>query len=155
MLQNMDSRLDEMNKNFDELKTSTERFDTRLDRMQHDIQQSRPAEEAGASGEKTGEREGDAAVNWRNGDIQFINRTGENSSANEEQLFSNNVEQGHLTLSMSGSSSRRRITDSSGRNENSSGESHAREIQSVAARAVSDGPVRLIYYCCSTHPLIR
>ena len=100
------------------------------------MQQSRPAVEAGASGEKTDEREGDAADSWRNGNIQFTNRRGENSSANEDQLFSNNMNQGHLALSISDSSSHRQTTDSGGRGESSSCESHTREMQSVTARAV-------------------
>ena len=87
-------------------------MDRHLDRLQHEMQQSHPAVEAGASG-KTGEWEGNAAVNWRNGDIQFTNRRGENSSANEKQLFSNNVERSHLALFDSDSSSRRQTTDSS------------------------------------------
>ena len=40
-----------------------ERLDGRLEGLQHEMQQSRPAVEAGACGEKTGEREGDAVVN--------------------------------------------------------------------------------------------
>ena len=36
-----------------------------------------------------------------------------------------------------GTSTRRQATDSSGKGENSSGESHTREMQSVAARAVN------------------
>ena len=40
-----------------------ERLDGRLGGLQHKMQQLRPAMEAGAKGEKTGEREEDTAVN--------------------------------------------------------------------------------------------
>ena len=58
------------------------------------------------------------------------------SDAQGKELFSNDLEQGHLALFKSGTSSRRPTTDSSGRVETSSGESHAREMQSVTARTV-------------------
>ena len=70
ILQKLDSRLEEINKKFDRQIDEMERAKRSrepLERLQHEMQQSRPTEEAGASGEKTGEREGDAVVNWRNG----------------------------------------------------------------------------------------
>ena len=85
-------------------------------------------------GEKTGERKEGAVVNVAHGDTLF-NRGSESpfASAREEQLFSNNEEQGHLALSKFGTSSRWKIADSR-RGDNSSGESHTSEMQSVAAR---------------------
>ena len=94
------------------------------------MQQSRPAVEEGACGEKTGERKEDDAVNGGHRDTLSINRGSESppASAREEQLFLNNVEQGRLALFKSGTSSHRQTIDSSGRGENSSGESYTREM---------------------------
>ena len=96
----------------------------------------RPAVETGAKGEKTGERKEGAIVNGRHGDTAF-NRGSESpsASAREEQLFSNNEEQGHLALFKSGTSNRRQVAGSR-RGEISSGELHTSEMQSVAARTV-------------------
>ena len=88
---------------------------------------------AGTSGEKTGGCEEDAAVSWTNGDIQFAKRKGENSSARAKN---ENLEQDHLALSKSGTSSRRQTMDSSGSGENFSGEPYTSEMQSAAARTV-------------------
>ena len=92
------------------------------------MQQSRPAVEAGACGEKTGERKEGAGVNRGHGDAPF-NRGSKSpsASAREEQLFSNIEEQGHLALFKSGTSSRRQIADSR-RGGISSGESPTSEI---------------------------
>ena len=56
-------------------------MDRHQDELQHEVRQSRLAMEAKARGEKTGEREGVAAVNGGDGDTPFTNRRGENSSA--------------------------------------------------------------------------
>jgi len=74
ILQKLDSRLEEMNKKFDRQIDEMERAKRSrepLEGLQHEMQQSRPTEEAGASGEKTGEREGDAVVNWRKTPLQM------------------------------------------------------------------------------------
>ena len=75
-------------------------------------------------------------MNGGHGDTPF-NRGSESpsASAREEQLFSNNEEQGHLALFKSGTSSRRQIADSR-RGEISSGELHSSDMQSVAERTV-------------------
>ena len=109
MLHKMNSHLDKM--------------DSRFDKMDE-------------QGEKTGERKEGAVVNGGHGDTPFI-RGGESpsASAREEQLFSNNEEQGHLALFKSGTSSRRQIADSR-RGEISSGELQTSDMQSVAERTV-------------------
>ena len=90
----------------------------------------------GEQGEKTGERKEGAVVNGGHGDTPFNRRSeSPSASAREEHLFSNNEEQGHLALFKSGTSRRWQIADSK-RGENSSGELHTSEMQSVAARAV-------------------
>ena len=71
-----------------------ERLNGRLEGLKHEMQHSRPTVEAGARGEKTGERKEDAVVNWKNGDIHFTNTRGESpsGSAQEKQVYLNNLE---------------------------------------------------------------
>ena len=88
-------------------------MEKRLDGRMHKMLQLRPAVETGAKGEKTGKRKEGAVVIGGHGDTPF-NRGSESpsASAREEQLISNNEEQGHLALFTSGTSSRWQIADS-------------------------------------------
>jgi len=107
-LQEIGRGFENMKERLDEIKKKTEE---RLEGLQHEMQQSSLAVEAGANGEKTGEREKDAVMNGRDGDTSFTNK-GQRLQANapKELLFSNNQEQGHLALSKTGSPSRRQTT---------------------------------------------
>ena len=67
-------------------------------------------------------------MNGGDGDTSVTQRGQRLISDAQEELFSNNVK--------TGSSRRQQSMDSSGMGKNFSGELHAREIQSVAARAV-------------------
>ena len=62
----MDSRFDAIEKRFQDHEEKAEilttRINSRLDRLQHVMQQSSLVMKAGANGEETGEREEDAAV---------------------------------------------------------------------------------------------
>ena len=91
---------DEMKQQVQEYGEMKERLDGRMEGMLHEMLKLRPAVETGAKGEKTGERKEGAVVNGGHGDTPF-NRGNESPSAcaREEQLFSNNEEQGHLVLS--------------------------------------------------------
>ena len=55
------------------------------------MQQSRLAVETGESGEKTGEREGDAAVDRGDGDTSVTQRGQRLISDAQKELFSNNL----------------------------------------------------------------
>ena len=46
------------------------KFGIHMDGLQHEMQQSRLSVNAGAKGGKTDEREGDATVDWENGDTK-------------------------------------------------------------------------------------
>ena len=134
--QDFDNNCDEIQQQVEEYGEMKERLDGRMEGMLHEMLQLRPAVETGARGEKTGERKEGAVVNGGYGDTPF-NRGSESpsASAREEQLFSNNEEQGHLVLFKSGTSSRRQIADSR-RGYISSGELHSSDMQSVAERTV-------------------
>ena len=134
--QDFHNHCDDIKQQLREFGNMEKRLDGRMEGMQHKMLQLRPAVETGAKGEKTGERKEGAVVNGGHGDTPF-NRGNESPSAcaREEQLFSNNEEQGHLVLFKSGTSSRRQIADSR-RGEISSGELYSSDMQSVAERTV-------------------
>ena len=73
---------DEMDKKAEE---RAKRSKEPLEGLQHEIQQSRPAVEAGANGEKIGERGGGAVVNGGNGDTPFINKGSDSPSASAQE----------------------------------------------------------------------
>ena len=132
MLQKMNSHFDKMDCHFEKSEQRAKMSEERLDGLQQQL--SRLALEKDEQGEKTGERKEGAVVNGGHGDTPF-NKGSESpsASAREEQMFSNNEEQGHLALFKSGASSRRQIADSR-KGDISSGELHTSEMQSVAAR---------------------
>ena len=87
-----DIRLDTMNSEFDGMKQQFKKTGDRLDGLRQQMQQSHLAVEARANGEKTGERQEDTAVAWRNGDIQFTNRGQRLRPDVQEELSSDSPE---------------------------------------------------------------